>query len=100
MQQKYVICPEVTKTHLTTKHTFLKHLLNEYSTPALFFHINLYESVFKVFQLYFISAQNTGRIHTSSGGTIKLTRSLETKSSSQKRKRKGRPTEPKVFRHY
>lgn len=94
MQQKYVICPEVTKTHLTIKHTFLKHLLNEYSTPTLFFHMNLYESVFKVFQLYFISAQNTGRIHTSSGGTIKLTRSLETKSSSQKRKRKGRPTEP------
>lgn len=87
------------RVSLTTKDTFLKHLLNEYSTPALFFHINLYKSVFKVFKLYLISAQNTGRIHTSSGGTIKLTRSLETKSSSQKRKRKGRPTEPKEFRH-
>lgn len=43
-----------------------------------------------------ISVQNTERTLTNSGGTIRPTPSLETRSSSQKRRGKGRSDQPKV----
>lgn len=47
--------------------------------------------------MYLVSAQNTGKTLINSGGTIRLTPSLETRSSLQRRKVKGRPGEPKVY---
>lgn len=43
-----------------------------------------------------VSVQNTERTLTNSGGIIRLTPSLETRSSSQKRKGKGRSGQPKI----
>lgn len=46
------------------------------------------------FKLCLISAQNTERILTNSGGRIRLNPNLETNSSSQRKKVKGRTDGP------
>ena len=63
-------------------------LINCCAKVVLFLTLKIY--------LFFFSAQSTGRILTNSGGTIRQTPSLETRSLSQKRRVKGKPTEPKV----
>lgn len=45
---------------------------------------------FDIFKTLLVSAKNTGKILTNSGGTIRLTPNLKIKSSSQRKKVKGR----------
>lgn len=49
-----------------------------------------------LFKMILVSVQNTERTLTNSGGIIRLTPSLETRSSSQKRRGKGRSGQPKI----